>query len=84
VGCGKEVFARNVCKGHDQTKKYLGCDFFERRGEKRINVGTLLMLLFFYHSDGVLCFLTFFIVILLQFFAAHVRMYAYTHIRIAK
>ena len=51
---------------------------------KNINVGTLLMLLFFYYSDGVLCFLTFFIVILLQFFAAHVRMYAYTHIRIAK
>ena len=25
----------------------LGCDFFERRGEKRIDVGTLLAFLFF-------------------------------------
>jgi hypothetical protein len=34
----------------------LGCDFFERRGEKRIDVGTLLAFLFFFFSDGVLCF----------------------------
>ncbi len=34
----------------------LRCDFFERRGEKRIDVGTLLAFLFFNFSDGVLCF----------------------------
>ena len=34
----------------------LGCDFFERVGEKRIDVGTLLVFLFFFFSDGVLCF----------------------------
>ena len=37
----------------------LGCDFFERRGEKQINVRTLSMFLLFPFSDAVLCFLPF-------------------------
>ena len=28
--------------------EHLGCDFFERRGEKRIDVGTLLTFRFFF------------------------------------
>ena len=31
-----------------QCSDPLGCDFFEHRGEKRIDVGTLLMFLFFF------------------------------------
>ena len=43
----------------------LGCDFFERIGEKRIDVGTLLAFFFFSFSDGVLCFLRSFFVFFL-------------------
>ncbi len=42
------------------------CDFFERRGEKRIEVGTLLTFRKFFFSDGVLCFWSILCVILLS------------------
>ena len=52
--CGpwEKLFKNSV-----QIKSFsLGCDFFERRGEKRIDIGTLLAFLKFFFSDGVLCF----------------------------
>ena len=68
----------------------LGCDFFERRGEKRIGVGTLevknigvgtlLVFLFVDFSDGVLCFRRIFFVVFLSFVHLQVRVCAYGRI----
>ena len=56
------------------------CDFFERVGEKRIDVGTLLAFLFFSVSDGVLCFCLMFFVIFLALAHLQVCMCAYRRI----
>ena len=61
----------------------LGCDFFERRGEKRIDVGTLLTFRIFFFSDGVLCFWSILCVILLSVEVKNhlqVRVCAHRHI----
>ena len=58
----------------------LGCDFFERRGEKHIDVGTLLAFLFFSFSDGVLCFRHIFCVFFLALVHLQVRVCAYGRI----
>ncbi len=55
----------------------LCCDFFERRGEKRIDIGTLLAFLFFNFSDGVLCFRLIFCVVFLALVHLQVCVCAY-------
>ena len=44
-----------------KSKESLGCDFFERRGEKRIDVGTLLAFLFFLFQMASYVFVIFFV-----------------------
>jgi len=52
--------------GPKMTVRYLlGCDFFERRGEKRIRWNTFDVPIFFF-SDGVLCYWSILCVILLS------------------
>ena len=58
----------------------LGCDFFERRGEKRIDIGTLLAFLIFFFSDGVLCFCRNKSVVFLALVHLQVHMCAYGRI----
>jgi hypothetical protein len=69
--------------GHSTIRTLLlGCDFFEHRGEKRIDVGTLLAFLFFSFSDGVLCFHHIFCVFFLALVPLQVRVCAYGRIDI--
>ena len=62
-----EALKQEVHKSHYQCcgtigdSNSLGCVFFERSGEKLINVGTMLMFRILFISDGVLCFLLFFV-----------------------
>ena len=58
-----------------------GCDFFERRGEKRIDVGTLLTFRKNFVSDGVLCFWSILCVILLSVEVKTICKYACAHNR---
>ena len=59
----------------------LGCDFFERRGEKHIDVGTLLAFFVFF-SDGILCFCSNFCMVLLALVHLQVHVCAYGRIEI--
>ena len=61
--------------------EHLGCDFFERRGEKRIDVGTLLTFRKNFVSDGVLCFWSILCVILLSVEVKTICKYACAHNR---
>jgi len=61
---------------------FLGCDFFERRVEKRIDVGTLLAFLFFLFQMSSYVLILFFVCVFLALVHLQVWVCAYGRIDI--